>query len=114
MVNNTLFFFYTFSHIMKNFFIFFPTDGSFNEEVYIITGIKTNLDVPMFKLKTLDGEDLHGYYYSHELSRVRGELDQRNYRIDKIVKQRGNQRLVKFIGFKKPEWILKRDIDNLS
>ena len=50
---------------MKKIFIFFPTDGSFNEEVYIITGIKTNLDVPMLKLKTLDGEELHGYYYSH-------------------------------------------------
>ena len=99
---------------MKIFSYFSPTDGSFNEEVYIITSIKINLDVPMFKLKTLDDEELHGYYYAHELSRIRGELNERNYRIDKILKQRGNQRLVKFIGFKKPEWILKRDIDNLS
>ena len=99
---------------MKIFFIFFPTDGSFNEEVYIITGIKINLDVPMFKLKTLDDEELHGYYYAHELSRVRGELNERNYRIDKIIKERGNQSLVKFIGFKKPEWLLTRNIDNLS
>ena len=72
------------------------------------------LDVPMFKLKTLDDEELHGYYYAHELSRVRGELNERNYRIDKIIKERGNQSLVKFIGFKKPEWLLTRNIDNLS
>ena len=100
---------------MKIFFhIFSPTDGSFNEEVHIITGIKTKLDVPMFKLKTLDNEELLGYYYVHEFSRVRGELGERQYRIENIIEERGNKSLVKFIGFKKPEWILKRDIDNLS
>ena len=48
-------------------------DGSFNEEVYTITNVKTRLDVPMFKLHTLQGEELLGHYYSHELSRVRGD-----------------------------------------
>ena len=114
MVNNTLFFLYFFPYNENFFHIFSPTDGSFNEEVHIITGIKTNLDVPMFKLKALDDEELHGYYYAHELSRVRGELDERNYRIEDIIKERGNKSLVKFIGFKNPEWLLTRNIDNLS
>ena len=68
----------------------------------------------MFKLKTLDDEELLGYYYAHELSRVRGEVGERQYRIENIIEERGNKSLVKFIGFKKPEWLLTRNIDNLS
>jgi hypothetical protein len=114
MVNNTLFFLYFFPYNENFFHIFSLIDGSFNEEVHIITGIKTNLDVPMFKLKALDDEELHGYYYAHELSRVRGEVGERQYRIENIIEERGNKSLVKFIGFKKPEWLLTRNIDNLS
>ena len=65
----------------------------------------------MFKLKTLDGEDLHGYYYSHELSRVRGEI---SYRIESVLATRGARSLVKWIGFNQPTWIPTRDIQNLG
>ena len=65
----------------------------------------------MFKLKTLDDEELHGYYYAHELSRVRGDPV---YRIEEVLRNRGNQCLVKFVGFKKPEWVHTRSIENLS
>ena len=68
----------------------------------------------MFKMKTLDDEELLGYYYLHELSRVRGELGERQYRIENIIEKRGNKSFVKFIGFKKPEWVLRRNIDKLS
>ena len=86
-------------------------DGSFNEEVYVITDVKTRLDVPMFKLATLENEELLGHYYAHELSRVRGDP---LYTIEKIIRQRGNQSLVKFVGFKKPEWIDTANIENLN
>ena len=86
-------------------------DGSFNDEVYVIDGVKTKLDVPMFKLKTLENEELLGFYYSHELSRVRGNPW---YAIEKIVRRRGNQSLVKFQGIKKPEWIPTANIENLN
>ena len=55
----------------------------------------------MFKLKTLDDEELLGYYYLDELSRVSGELDEHQYRIENIIEKRGNKSLFKFIGFKK-------------
>ena len=93
------------------FFSSFSTDGSFNEEVYEISGVKTKLDVPMFKLKTLSNEELLGHYYAHELSRVRGDPV---YRIEEVLRNRGNQSLVKFVGFKKPEWVPNRNIENLS
>ena len=95
----------------KSFFRLFSTDGSFNEEVYKITGIKTKLDVPMFKLKRFNDDDMTGHYYAHELSRVRGEP---RYRIEDIIQEKGNKSLVKFVGFKKPEWILRTNIDELS
>ena len=65
----------------------------------------------MFKLEKLDGEDMSGHYYTHELSRVRGEP---NYRIEDILRHKGNKSLVKFIGFKKPEWIPRTNITNLN
>ena len=86
-------------------------DGSFNEEVYVITGVKTRLDVPMFKLKTLENEELLGHYYAHELSRVRGDP---SYTIEKILRQKRNQSLVKFVGFKKPEWTPTANIEILN
>ena len=79
--------------------------------MYIISGVKTYLDVPLFKLKTLTGEELLGHYYTHELSRVRGET---SYRIESILTNRGNKSLAKFVGFKKPEWVVTRNIQNLS
>ena len=86
-------------------------DGSFLEEVYEITCVKTKLDVPMFKLKTLENEELLGFYYAHQLSRVRGDPW---YAIEKIVRTRGNQSLVKFQGIKKSEWIPTANIENLN
>ena len=86
-------------------------DGSFNEEVYVITGVKTRLDVPMFKLATLENEELLGHYYAHELSRVRGDP---LYTIEKILRKRGKRSLVKFVGIKKPKWIATANIENLN
>ena len=56
----------------------------------------------MFKLYTLEGEELLGHYYAHELSRVRGDPE---YLIEEVLQTRGDQSLVKFVGFKKPEWL---------
>ena len=90
----------------------FLLDGSFNEEVYKIVGVKTRLDVPLFKLETLDGQtELAGHYYSHELSRVRGEI---LYRIESVLATRGRRSLVKWMGFNEPTWIPTRDIQNLG
>ena len=85
-------------------------DGSFNEEVYEITHVKTRLDVPLFKLHTLEGEELLGHYYAHELSRVRGDPE---YLIEEVLRTRGNKSLVKFVGFKKPEWLPTANIRDL-
>ena len=88
------------------------SDGSFNEEVYRIAGVKTRLDVPLFKLETLDGQtELAGYYYSHELSRAKGEI---LYKIESVLATRGARSLVKWIGFDQPTWIPTRDIQNLG
>ena len=66
----------------------------------------------MFKLKMLSNEEeMLGHYYAHELSRVRGEP---SYRIEEVLRKKGNRSLVKFIGFKKPEWIPTINIENLS
>ena len=92
-------------------FSHFLTDGSFNEEIYTISDVKTRLDVPLFKLKTHDGEEMLGHYYTHELSRVRGDP---SYRIESVLRRKGNKSLVKFSGYKKPEWVNSENIQNLA
>ena len=114
MVNSTLFYFFLFindENIFSKSFSHFLTDGSFNEEIYTISDVKTTLDVPLFKLKTHDGEEMLGHYYTHELSRVRGDP---LYRIESVLRRRGNKSLVKFSGYKKPEWVDSRNIQNLT
>ena len=61
----------------------------------------------MFKLETFEGMPMEGYYYTHELSRVRGEP---LYRIESILRRRRGKTLVQFSGYKKPEWIDSRSI----
>ena len=65
----------------------------------------------MFKLETFEGLPLDGHYYTHELSRVRGEP---LYRIESILRRRGRKTLVRFAGYKDPEWIDSQSIQNLN
>ena len=114
MVNSTLFIFFfllTVKNFPSFFSYFFQPDGSFNEEIFTISGVKTKLDVPLFKLESFEGEPLRGHYYAFELSRVRGDP---LYRIESILERRGKKSLVKFSGYKKPEWIDSENIQNLS
>ena len=101
MVNSTLFYFFLFindENIFPKSFSHFLTDGSFNEEIYTISDVKTTLDVPLFKLKRHDGKEMLGHYYSHELSRVRGDP---SYRIESVLRRRKGKALVQFSGYKK-------------
>ena len=65
----------------------------------------------MFKLESFEGMPLEGYYYTHELSRVRGEP---LYRIESILGRKGKKTLVKFVGYDKAEYIDSRNIQNLN
>ena len=65
----------------------------------------------MFKLETFEGMPMEGYYYTHELSRVRGEP---LYRIESILRRNRNKTLVKFVGYDKAEYIDSRNIQNLN
>lgn len=65
----------------------------------------------MFKLESFEGMPLEGYYYTHELSRVRGEP---LYRIESILRRKGNKSLVQYVGYDKPEWTDNRNIQNLN
>ena len=61
----------------------------------------------MYLCQTLDGEKVIGYFYQEQLTKV---VNQEEYIIEKILRRKRNKALVKFLSYKKPEWILQKDI----
>ena len=53
----------------------------------------------VYKLQDYYGEFISGTFYGPELQRVEPV-----YRIEKIIKRRGNKALVKWIGYTTPTW----------
>ena len=66
---------------------------------------------PCYRLKDHNGKKIKGSFYEDELSSVKVD-ETKEYRIDKIIKEKGNKVLVRWLGYG-PEhgsWILKKDI----
>ena len=73
---------------------------NWTEEIFTISQVlKTN--PPVFKLKDYYGEEIRGSFYSQELQKT--DVDE--YWIEKVIKKRGDMALVKWTGYKNPEWI---------
>lgn len=60
-----------------------------------------------YLLEDLDGKDIDGCFYREELSPTSVP---NTYLVEKVLKKKGNQYYVKWMGFPKPQWINKNQI----
>ena len=80
-----------------------------NEE-FIIQSINEKYFPYVYYLKDMRGNIIQGGFYEQELQLVNHEF----YRIERIIQKRGNQSLVKFIGYEEPEWIPSKNITSMQ
>ena len=64
------------------------------EEVFTIASIQYT-DPPTYKIKDDGGEELQGMFYEQELQKTSQEI----FRIEKVIKTRGNKSFVKWLGY---------------
>ena len=77
------------------------------EEVFVINKIINT--VPwIYAISDLNGEEITGSFYEKELQ----STNQQKFRIDKIIKRKGNKLYVKWKGYNDSfnSWINKKDI----
>ena len=64
-----------------------------------------------YKITDYNGEEIQGWFYEQELKKTKQDI----FRIDKIIKQQGNKRLVKWLGYNHSfnSWVDNKDINKL-
>ena len=73
--------------------------------------IKTKNTVPWtYVISDLNGEEIVGNFYQKELQKT----DQKEFRIEKVIKKKGNKLYVKWKGYDDSfnSWIDKKDLIN--
>ena len=84
-------------------------DRKSNEEIYKVVKVTRKLRRVLYSIATLDGEDVDGKFYQEQLTKV---LEQDEYIIEEFLDETDTDYKIKFQGYKKPEWIDKRNISN--
>lgn len=64
------------------------------EEVFTVTSLQYT-DPPTYKISDYNNEEIQGTFYEQELQKTSQEV----YRIEKVIKRRGNKSLVKWKGY---------------
>jgi len=65
-----------------------------NEEVFNISQVQYT-DPPTYKINDLNGEEIRGTFYEQQLQKTSQEI----FRIEKVIRKRGNKSLVKWLGY---------------
>jgi hypothetical protein len=84
----------------------------FQERIYQISKVIRHIR-PVYEIKTLKGTSIAGKFYEHELSLVGGDINDKTYWIEKIIKERTRngkrECLVRWLGYdaEDDEWIPK-------
>ena len=90
----------------KNFFANSYTPN-WSEEVFVIKKVKNT--VPWtYVINDLNGKEIVGTFYQNELQKI----DQKEFRIEKVIKRKGNKLYVKWKGYNNSfdSWIDEKDI----
>ena len=82
-------------------------DQKSQEEIYRIVNIIKKFPRVLYQIEALNGEEVIGHFYPEQLTKVK---NQDQYFIEKILRKSKGKALVKFLGYDKPEWVLKKDI----
>jgi len=64
------------------------------EEIFTVSQVQYT-DPPTYKITDNNGEEIQGTFYEQELQKTNQEV----YRIEKIVRRKGNKSLVKWVGY---------------
>ena len=80
------------------------------EEVFVVKHVQKG-KVPTYKVNEWDGTSIKGTFYEQDLQKVTVEDDDL-FRIDKIVKRKGDKVLVRWKGWpdKYDTWLNKKDV----
>ena len=80
------------------------------EEVFTIDEV-LRTDPPTYKIRDYNDERIQGSFYEHELQKTSQDI----YRIEKVIRKRGNKALVKWLGYPNSfnSWIDSKDVINL-
>lgn len=76
-------------------------------EIFQILSVQKTVPIT-YLLKDYEGQRISGGFYQFELQKV---ANPDVYLVKKIIKRKKNKILVEFLGFIKPEWINKADLD---
>ena len=80
---------------------------NWSEEIFVIKEIK-NTVAWTYVINDLNGEEIIGAIYEKELQKI----DQQEFRIEKVIKKKGNKLYVKWKGYDSSfnSWIDKKDL----
>jgi len=96
----------TISPFVKNF------DQNWSDEIFQIESIDTQQKPVMYTIRDDDGEIIKGKFYEQELQLLPEKPSV--YRIQSVIDRKGKGRnkqlLVKWVGYKKPEWIYEHNL----
>ena len=82
--------------------------GGWTLEHFMVSEVLTRYHLKIYKLAEENGSAINGIFYRHELE----PISDNTYYIEKILQTRGNQHLIKWLGWPKEynSWIKKTDI----
>ena len=82
--------------------------ANWSEEIFQVRNVRTDTHPIVYELEDLAGEHVKGTFYKEQLQKTRQEI----YRVDRIVRKRGNEVLVKWSGYpeKFNSWMPAEDI----
>jgi hypothetical protein len=81
------------------------------EEIFTVSKVQMSTPVT-YKITDLNGEEIQGTFYGQELQKTSQEI----FRIEKVIRRRGNKSLVKWLGY--PEtfnsWVENKELVQLN
>lgn len=81
--------------------------ATFTEEVFVISEV-LETDPITYRVKDLKNEEIKGTFYENELVKYNKQDDV--YKIEKVIKKKGDKYLVKWLGYPETSWIDKKDL----